>query len=200
MIEDILVLYYSRSGHTAQLARLIARGVEEVPNMRARLRQVPPVAPVTEIAQPPEPEDGAPYVQQEDLLDCIGLAMGSPTRFGNMAAPLKYFLDSTGAEWSSGALAGKPAALFTSTSTMHGGQESTLLSMALPLLHHGMLLVGLPYTEAALSNTQTGGTPYGASHVAGGKGDNPISEHERELARALGRRLATVARKLAATA
>jgi len=200
MIEDILVLYYSRSGHTAQLARLIARGVEEVPNMRARLRQVPPVAPVTEIAQPPEPEDGAPYVQQEDLLDCIGLAMGSPTRFGNMAAPLKYFLDSTGAEWASGALAGKPAALFTSTSTMHGGQESTLLSMALPLLHHGMLLVGLPYTEAALSNTQTGGTPYGASHVAGGKGDNPISEHERELARALGRRLATVARKLAATA
>ena len=200
MIEDILVLYYSRSGHTAQLARLIARGVEEVPNMRARLRQVPPVAPVTEIAQPPEPEDGAPYVQQQDLLDCIGLAMGSPTRFGNMAAPLKYFLDSTGAEWASGALAGKPAALFTSTSTMHGGQESTLLSMALPLLHHGMLLVGLPYTEAALSNTQTGGTPYGASHVAGGKGDNPISEHERELARALGRRLATVARKLAATA
>jgi NAD(P)H dehydrogenase (quinone) len=197
MNHDVLVLYYSRSGHTAQLARLIARGIEEVPAMRARLRQVPPVAPVTEVAQPPEPDDGAPYVVKQDLLDCVGLAMGSPTRFGNMAAPLKYFLDSTGAEWASGALAGKPAALFTSTSSMHGGQEATLLSMALPLLHHGMLIVGLPYTEPALSATQTGGTPYGASHVAGGKGDNPISEHERELARALGRRLATISHKLA---
>jgi NAD(P)H dehydrogenase (quinone) len=196
MNHDILVLYYSRSGHTAQLARLIARGIEEVSGMRARLRQVPPVAPVTEIAQPPEPEDGAPYVQKQDLLDCVGLAMGSPTRFGNMAAPLKHFLDTTGAEWASGALVGKPAALFTSTSTMHGGQESTLLSMALPLLHHGMLLLGVPYTEPALSATQTGGTPYGASHVAGSKGDNAISEHERELARALGRRLADTARKL----
>jgi NAD(P)H dehydrogenase (quinone) len=199
MNHEILVLYYSRSGHTAQLARLIARGIEEVPGMRARLRQVPPVAPVTEIAQPPEPEDGAPYVQKQDLLDCIGLAMGSPTRFGNMAAPLKYFLDTTGAEWASGALVGKPAALFTSTSTMHGGQESTLLSMALPLLHHGMLLLGVPYTEPALTATQSGGTPYGASHVTGAKGDNPISEHERELARALGRRLADVARRLAGT-
>ena len=200
MNHDILVLYYSRSGHTAQLARLIARGIEEVPGMRARLRQVPPVAPVTEVAQPPEPDDGAPYATKQDLLDCAGLAMGSPTRFGNMAAPLKYFLDSTGAEWASGALVGKPAALFTSTSSMHGGQESTLLSMALPLLHHGMLLLGLPYTEPALSATQSGGTPYGASHVAGGKGENPISEHERELARALGRRLADTARKLAASA
>ncbi|OHC48702.1 MAG: NAD(P)H:quinone oxidoreductase, type IV [Rhodanobacter sp. RIFOXYA1_FULL_67_6] len=199
MNHEILVLYYSRSGHTAQLARLIARGIEEVPGMRARLRQVPPVAPVTEIAQPPEPEDGAPYVQKQDLLDCIGLAMGSPTRFGNMAAPLKYFLDTTGAEWASGTLVGKPAALFTSTSTMHGGQESTLLSMALPLLHHGMLLLGVPYTEPALTATQSGGTPYGASHVTGAKGDNPISEHERELARALGRRLADVARRLADT-
>lgn len=197
MSHDILVLYYSRSGHTAQLARLIARGVEEIPGMQARLRQVPPVAPVTEVAQPPEPEDGAPYATKQDLLDCAGLALGSPTRFGNMAAPLKYFLDATGAEWASGALAGKPAALFTSTSTMHGGQESTLLSMALPLLHHGMLIVGLPYTEAALSATQSGGTPYGASHVAGGKGDNGITEHERDLARALGRRLADVARRLA---
>jgi NAD(P)H dehydrogenase (quinone) len=194
---DILVLYYSRSGHTAQMARLIARGIEEVPGMRARLRQVPPVAPVTEVAQPPEPEDGAPYVQKQDLLDCVGLAMGSPTRFGNMAAPLKYFLDSTGAEWASGVLVGKPGALFTSTSTMHGGQESTLLTMALPLLHHGMLLLGVPYTEPALTSTQSGGTPYGASHVTGAKGDNPISEHERELARALGRRLADVARRLA---
>lgn len=196
MSHDILVLYYSRTGHTAQLARLIARGVEEVPGMRARLRQVPPVAPVTELAQPPEPEEGAPYVTREDLAECAGLAMGSPTRFGNMAAPLKYFLDSTGAEWASGVLAGKPAAVFTATSTMHGGQESTLLTMALPLLHHGMLLVGLPYTEPALTATQSGGTPYGASHVAGAKGDNAISEHERELARALGRRLADVAKRL----
>lgn len=200
MSHDILVLYYSRTGSTAQLARLVARGIEEVPGMRARLRQVPPVAPVTEIAQPPEPDEGAPYVQKHDLLECIGLAMGSPTRFGNMAAPLKYFLDSTGTEWANGALVGKPAALFTSTSSMHGGQESTLLTMALPLLHHGMLLLGLPYTEPALSTTQTGGTPYGASHVAGGKGENSISEHERELARALGRRLADTARKLAASA
>ena len=199
MTREILVLYYSRSGHTAQLARLIARGIEEVPDMHARLRQVPPVAPVTEVAQPPEPEDGAPYVSKQDLHDCVALAMGSPTRFGNMAAPLKHFLDTTGAEWASGALAGKPAALFTSTSTMHGGQESTLLSMALPLLHHGMLIVGVPYTEPALTSTQSGGTPYGASHVAGAEGDNPISEHERELARALGRRLADVARRLADT-
>ena len=197
-MNDILVLYYSRSGHTAQMARLIARGVEEIQGMRARLRQVPPVAPVTEVAQPPEPEEGAPYVTRQDLHECCGLALGSPTRFGNMAAPLKYFLDSTGAEWASGALVGKPAAVFTATSTMHGGQESTLLSMALPLLHHGMLLLGLPYTEPALSSTQTGGTPYGASHVSGTKGDNGISEHERELARALGKRLADTARKLAA--
>lgn len=200
MSNDILVLYYSRNGHTAQLARLIARGVEEVAGMRARLRQVPPVAPVTEVAQPPEPEEGAPYVTRQDLHECVGLALGSPTRFGNMAAPLKHFLDSTGAEWASGALVGKPAAVFTATSTMHGGQESTLLSMALPLLHHGMLLLGIPYTEPALTHTLSGGTPYGASHVAGPKGDNSISEHERELARALGRRLADAARKLAADA
>jgi len=199
-MNDILVLYYSRNGHTAQLARLIARGIEEVPGMRARLRQVPPVAPVTETAQPPVPDDGAPYVTKQDLAECSGLALGSPTRFGNMAAPLKHFLDSTGAEWASGTLAGKPAALFTSTSTMHGGQESTLLSMALPLLHHGMLIVGIPYTEPALTSTASGGTPYGASHVAGPKGENTISEHERELARALGRRLADIARKLAANA
>ena len=200
MSRDILVLYYSRTGHTARLARLVARGVEEVPGMQARLRQVPPVAPVTEIAQPPEPEEGAPYATRQDLLDCAALALGSPTRFGNMAAPLKYFLDNTGAEWASGALAGKPAAVFTSTSTMHGGQESTLLSMALPLLHHGRLLVGVPYTEPALTATRSGGTPYGASHVSGPQGDNAISEHERELARALGRRLADVARRLDAGA
>lgn len=196
MSHEILVLYYSRSGHTAQLARLIARGVEEA-GLRARLRQVPPVAPVTQVAQPPEPDEGAPYVSRTDLAECAGLALGSPTRFGNMAAPLKHFIDSTGAEWASGTLAGKPAAVFTSTSTMHGGQESTLLSMALPLLHHGMLLLGLPFTEPALSATASGGTPYGASHVAGSAGDNAISEHERELARALGRRLAETARKLA---
>ena len=196
MSHDVLVLYYSRSGHTAQLARFIARGVEEVPGMRARLRQVPPVAPVTETAMPPEPEEGAPYASRDDLVECVALAMGSPTRFGNMAAPLKHFLDTTGAEWASGALAGKPAAVFTSTSSMHGGQEATLLSMALPLLHHGMLIVGIPYTEPGLGSTVTGGTPYGASHLAGARGDHPISEHERDLARALGRRLADIARRL----
>jgi NAD(P)H dehydrogenase (quinone) len=197
MKRDILVLYYSRSGHTAQLARLVARGVGEVPGMQARIRQVPPVAPVTQVTQSPEPEDGAPYVTRQDLLACVGLALGSPTRFGKMAAPLKYFLDSTGSEWASGVMVGKPAAVFTSTSTMHGGQESTLLSMALPLLHHGMVLVGLPFTEPALHATSTGGTPYGASHVTGADGAKPISEHERELARALGRRLAGIALRLA---
>src|SRR5215472_287400 len=157
-MTDILVLYYSRTGHVAQLARFIARGVEEIPGMRARLRQVPPVAPVTEIAQPPEPEEGAPYVAKQDLHECAGLALGSPTRFGNMAAPLKYFLDGLGAEWTRGTLAGKPAAVFSSTSTMHGGQEATLLSMMLPLLHHGMLIVGIPYTEPELNSTRSGGT------------------------------------------
>ena len=199
MAQEILVLYYSRSGHTAQLARLIARGVEEVPGMRARLRQVPPVAPVTTVAQPPEPEDGAPYATRGDLEECVGLAMGSPTRFGNMAAPLKHFLDGTSAEWVSGTLSGKPAAVFTSTGTMHGGQESTLLTMMLPLLHHGMLMVGLPFTENAINTTRTGGTPYGASHLAGKQDDQPVSEHERELARALGKRLADVARRLGAS-
>lgn len=165
--------------------------------MRARLRQVPPVAPVTEIAQPSVPDDGAPYANHADLRDCAGLVLGSPTRFGNMAAPLKHFLDSTGAEWASGTLVGKPAAAFTSTGTQHGGQETTLMSMLLPLLHHGMLIVGLPFTEAALNHTTTGGTPYGASHVAGADGvERPLSEHERELARALGRRVAELARKL----
>jgi NAD(P)H dehydrogenase (quinone) len=196
---EILVLYYSRHGKVAQLARLIARGVEEVDGVSARVRQVPPVAPVTETAAPPVPEDGAPYVALSDLKECAGLIMGSPTRFGNMAAPLKHFLDTTIAEWVSGALLGKPCAVFTSTATMHGGQESTLLSMLLPLLHHGMLVVGIPFTEAALNDTTTGGTPYGASHVDGVNRDqrNPISEDERKLARALGRRVADVARRLA---
>jgi NAD(P)H dehydrogenase (quinone) len=194
-MSEILVLYYSRTGKVAQLARLVARGVEEA-GLVARLRSVPPVAPVTEIAQAPEPDDGAPYATREDLRECAGLVLGSPTRFGNMAAPLKYFIDSTAAEWASGSLVGKPAGVFTSTSTMHGGQETTLLSMMLPLLHHGMLIVGVPYTEAALNRTQGGGSPYGASHVAGIGGDNAISEDQRVLARALGRRVATVALKL----
>lgn len=195
---EILVAYYSRNGSVAQLARLIARGVEEVEGMRARIRQVPPVAPATQTAQPPVPEDGAPYVELRDLHECAGLILGSPTRFGNMAAPLKHFLDSTPAEWASGALVGKPGAVFTSTSTMHGGQESTLLSMMTPLLHHGMVIVGIPFTEQALGTTTTGGTPYGASHVAGINRDRPISDDERVLARALGRRVADIARRLAA--
>ena len=196
-MSEILVLYYSRSGHTADLARRVARGVEEVAGCSARLRQVPPVAPITELAAPPVPADGAPYATLDDLRACDGLALGSPTRFGNMAAPLKHFLDGTGAEWASGTLVGKPAAVFTSTATLHGGQESTLLSMLLPLLHHGMLILGLPFTEPALNATQSGGTPYGASHVAGLKGDRALSAHEQELARALGRRLAQVAMRLA---
>jgi len=196
-MPEILIVYYSRSGSVAQLARLIARGVEEVPGMQARLRSVPPVAAVTHAVQPPVPDDGAPYATLDDLRECSGVILGSPTRFGNMAAPLKHFLDSTSAEWASGTLVGKPAAAFTSTSTMHGGQETTLVSMMLPLLHHGALLVGIPYTEAALNATASGGTPYGASHVAGTDGSREITEHERALARALGKRVATIAAKLA---
>jgi len=194
---EILILYYSRNGSVAQLARAIARGVEEVEGVGARLRQVPSVAPVTQTAQPAVPDEGAPYAELRDLHDCAGLIIGSPTRFGNMAAPMKHFLDSTSAEWVSGALVGKPCAVFTSTSSMHGGQESTLLSMMLPLLHHGMLVVGIPFTEPAINTTTTGGTPYGASHVAGVNRDRPISDDERTLARALGRRVADVARRLA---
>jgi len=196
-MPDILIVY-SRTGNVAQLARLVARGVEEVPDMRARLRSVPPVAPVTEIAAGPVPDEGAPYATPADLRECAGIILGSPTRFGNMAAPLKHFLDSTGAEWASGALVGKPAAAFTSTGTTHGGQEATLLTMLLPLLHHGTLIVGLPFTEAALNATRAGGTPYGASHVAGTSGDRAIGEEAKILARALGRRVATIAAKLIA--
>ena len=196
-MSEILIVYYSRNGSVAQLARHVARGVEEVAGMQARLRSVPPVAAATQVAQPPVPEDGAPYAALTDLHECAGLILGSPTRFGNMAAPLKHFLDSSVAEWASGTLVGKPAAVFTSTATMHGGQETTLLSMMLPLLHHGALLVGIPYTEAALNATQSGGTPYGASHVAGTDGERTITEHERTLARALGRRVATITAKLA---
>jgi len=195
-MPDILVLYYSRGGSVARLARHIARGIGEADGMSARIRSVPPVSPLTEIAAPPVPADGAPYVEKRDLSECVGLAIGSPTRFGNMAAPMKHFFDSLGAEWASGTLVGKPAAVFTSTSTMHGGQESTLLSMMTPLLHHGCVLVGIPFTEPALSSTRSGGTPYGASHVAGGKDDPEPTEEEATLARALGRRLATIAAKL----
>ena len=196
-MPEILVLYYSRGGSVARLARQIARGAEEVPGMQARLRTVPPVAAVTQQAAPPVPEDGAPYVQASDLDECVGLALGSPTRFGNMAAPMKHFIDGLGAQWASGTLAGKPAAVFTSTATQHGGQESTLLSMHLPLLHHGCLIVGIPFTEPLLSSTRSGGTPYGASHVAGAQDDPQPTDEEAALARALGRRLADVAARLA---
>ena len=196
-MAEVLVLYYSRGGSVAKLARQVARGIEEVHGMQARLRSVPPVAPVTQQAAPPVPEDGAPYVDKRDLAECVGLVMGSPTRFGNMAAPLKHFIDTLGAEWASGTLVGKPAGVFTSTSTMHGGQESTLLSMMLPLLHHGCLLAGIPYTEPALNTTRTGGTPYGASHYAGLKDDPQPSDEEAALARVLGRRIAQLASRLA---
>ncbi len=196
-MADILVLYYSRGGSVAALARQIARGVESVEGMTARLRTVAPVASTTVETSPPVPEDGAPYVTHADLAECVGLAIGSPTRFGNMAAPMKHFLDSTGADWASGTLIGKPAAVFTSSASMHGGQESTLLSMHLPLLHHGCLIVGLPFSESALSTTTSGGTPYGASHVAGPRDDASLSEDEKALAQALGRRLADFARRLA---
>jgi NAD(P)H dehydrogenase (quinone) len=195
-MADILVLYYSRGGSVARLARQIARGVDEIEGARARLRTVPPVAPVTEQAAPPEPEDGAPYVDKADLAECTGLLLGSPTRFGNMAAPVKHFLDTLGAEWASGTLIGKPAGVFTSTATMHGGQESTLLSMMVPLLHHGCVIAGIPYSETALNTTRSGGTPYGASHVAGAKDDPQLTDDETALARALGRRVAQLALRL----
>jgi len=200
-MPDILILYYSRNGATAELARQAARGVESVPGMNVRLRTVPPVATLIEVASPPVPESGAPYAGHQDLTECAGLLLGSPTRFGNMAAPLKHFLDGTSSLWLSGALAGKPAGVFTSTQTQHGGQETTLLSMMLPLLHHGMYLVGLPYTESALSTTRGGGSPYGASHVAGqARADTQqtrLSDEEAHLARLLGKRVAELAAKIA---
>ena len=196
-MAEILVLYYSSNGAVRALAESVARGIGMVEGMRARVRTVPRVSPVTEVASPAVPPSGPPYVEARDLEECAGLALGSPTRFGNMAAPVKHFLDTLGGEWSRGTLAGKPAAVFTSTSTMHGGQEATLLTMMVPLLHHGMILVGIPYTEPDLSTTKGGGTPYGASHVAGALGELPVSDEERRLAVALGRRLATVAAKLA---
>jgi NAD(P)H dehydrogenase (quinone) len=196
-MTEVLVLYYSRGGSVARLARQIARGIGEVDGVSARLRTVPPVAPVTVETAPPEPEDGAPYVEKSDLSECAGLILGSPTRFGNMAAPMKHFIDTLGAEWATGVLVGKPAAVFTSTASMHGGQESTLLSMLVPLLHHGCVIAGIPFTEPLLSSTRSGGTPYGASHVAGAKDDPQLSDEESVLARALGRRIATLAVKLA---
>jgi NAD(P)H dehydrogenase (quinone) len=197
-MADLLVLYYSQSGAVRDMAQLIARGVESVAGAKARIRTVPKVSTVCEAAEPEIPASGAPYVELRDLEECAGLALGSPTRFGNMAAPLKYFLDGTSGLWLKGALIGKPAAVFTSTASLHGGQESTLLSMMLPLLHHGMVIVGLPYSEPELSSTTGGGTPYGASHVAGAAGDQPITESERKLCIALGKRLAETALKLAA--
>jgi len=196
--KEILVLYYSQHGAVRQMAQFIARGVESVPSVQARLRTVPKVSSVCEAVAPSIPEEGAPYATLDDLRECIGIALGSPTRFGNMAAPMKYFWDGTGSLWMQHALVGKPAALFTSTGTMHGGQESTLLSMMLPLLHHGMMIVGVPYSEPELSSTQQGGTPYGASHLAGLANDLAISEAEKKLCVALGRRLAYTALKLSA--
>ena len=192
------MLFYSRKGATAELARQVCRGVESVAGARARLRTVPAVASVVEAPQPPVPAEGPPYATHDDLRECDGLVMGSPTRFGNMAAPLKFFLDGTSALWVGGALAGKPAGVFTSTQTLHGGQETTLLSMMLPLLHHGMYIVGLPYTDVALSKTRAGGSPYGASHFAGDDTQPRLTEEERTLAIHLGRRVAELAVKLRA--
>jgi NAD(P)H dehydrogenase (quinone) len=196
--REILVLYYSQHGAVREMARVIARGIESVNGISARLRTVPKVSALPEERAAAVPDAGAPYVELRDLEECCALALGSPTRFGNMAAPLKYFLDSTAGLWLKGALAGKPAAVFTSTGSMHGGQETTLLSMMLPLLHHGMLLVGLPYTEPELAGTTSGGTPYGASHYAGAAGTLPLSEDEKKLCFALGKRLSATALKLAA--
>jgi NAD(P)H dehydrogenase (quinone) len=193
---EVLVLYYSVGGSVRRMAELVAEGVERAPGAAASLRTVPKVAPVTQDAAPGVPPEGAPYCELKDLERCAGLALGSPTRFGNMAAPLKHFLDGTGAFWLKGTLAGKPACVFTSTASMHGGQEATLLSMMLPLLHHGMLIVGMPYSEAALNATRTGGTPYGPSHFAGTADDQPVTDAERTLCVAQGRRLAEVALRL----
>jgi NAD(P)H dehydrogenase (quinone) len=195
-MHEILVLYYSRQGSTEALARQICHGVETVAGMRARLRTVAPIGTTIERSDPAVPDDGPPYASHADLQSCSGLILGSPTRFGNMAAPLKHFWDGTSALWLSGALADKPAAVFTSTQTMHGGQESTLLSMMLPLLHHGMILVGVPYTHKGLSETRSGGTPYGASHVAASSGQGTLADVERDVAQALGARVASLASRL----
>ncbi|QGZ37603.1 NAD(P)H dehydrogenase (quinone) [Pseudoduganella flava] len=192
----ILVLYYSRHGSTRKLAELIAQGIESVPGCDARLRTVPAVSTVTEATEPDVPADGAPYVELADLEDCAGIAVGSPTRYGNMAAAMKYFWDGTSSQWLAGTLAGKPACVFTSTGSLHGGQESTLLSMMIPLLHHGLMVLGLPYTHPDLMTTSSGGTPYGASHWAGLEGKKPVTDEEKRLAVALGKRLAETAVRL----
>lgn len=192
----ILILYYSLKGNTAAMAQFVARGVEMISGIEARVRTVPAVSPKTEIKEPAVPNDGPPYATIDDLKNCAGLALGSPTRFGNMSAALKYFIDSTSGLWQSGALVGKPAACFTSTASLHGGQETTILSMHLPLLHHGMIIVGVPYTETNLFTTTSGGTPYGPSHMAGMNSDQPITESEKMVCIAMGKRLASVALKL----
>lgn len=196
-MNEILVLYYSQGDAVRGMAQLIARGIESVKGAKARIRTVPKISANCEATESDIPTTGAPYVELNDLEECIGVALGSPTRFGNMAAPMKYFLDGTVSLWLKGALIGKPAAVFTSTGSMHGGNETTLLTMMLPLMHHGMVMVGLPYSEPALSSTQSGGTPYGASHVGGTANDKPITEDERKLCLALGKRLAETALKLA---
>ena len=198
-MAEILVVYFSRHGATEALAREVCRGVDSIDGMSSRLRTVPDVSSVAEATEAAVPDDGPPYAELRDLEECSGLVMGSPTHFGNMAAPLKYFLDGTTGPWFGGTLAGKPAGVFTSTSSLHGGQETTLISMALPLLHHGMLFVGLPYTEEALSKTTTGGTPYGASHASWSRPDDALSDDEIALARALGSRVADIAKRLAAS-
>lgn len=195
-MREILVLYYSHHGAVKEMAQLIARGIEQVPGIGARLRTVPRVSSVAEASEPAIPDTGAPYAELRDLEECIGLALGSPTRYGNMAAAMKYFLDGTAGLWLKGTLIGKPAAVFTSTSSLHGGQESTLLSMMIPLMHHGMIILGIPYSEPDLTTTQSGGTPYGASHTAGPASDLPITASEKTLCLALGRRLAETALKL----
>tara|TARA_B110000902_G_scaffold64435_1_gene76470 strand:- start:115 stop:705 length:591 start_codon:yes stop_codon:yes gene_type:complete len=193
---EILVLYYSQGGSVRELAQLIARGIDSVQGSKARLRTVPKVSTNCEASEPDIPETGDVYVELSDLEECAGLALGSPTRFGNMAAPMKYFLDGTSGLWLKGALIGKPACVFTSSGSLHGGNESTLLTMILPLLHHGMTILGIPYSEASLVTTQSGGTPYGASHIGGAMNDKPISEDEKKLCIALGKRLAKTALKL----
>lgn len=197
-MTEILILYYSQGGAVRDMANLIAHGIESVPNAKARIRTVPKVSANCEATEPEIPASGAPYAELKDLEECVGLALGSPTRFGNMAAPMKYFLDGTAGLWLKGTLIGKPAAVFTSTGSMHGGNESTLLTMMLPLMHHGMVIVGLPYSEPALSGTMSGGTPYGASHIGGVMDDKLITEEEKKLCIALGKRLAETALKLSA--
>lgn len=196
-MADVLVLYYSRKGATEALAREVCQGIDGVSGMAARLRTVPVVSAVSEAVERDVPASGPPYAEAQDLVECAGLVMGSPTNFGNMSASLKHFWDNTVSEWFNGTAVGKPAGMFTSTSSLHGGQESTLLSMALPLLHHGMLIVGIPYTEEALSSTTTGGTPYGATHVSFNRKPDALSDEEKQLARALGKRVAEIAKRLA---